>query len=72
MFRMSGQYAVVVFPDPKKGDSVDVVPVCWLDGDSSYWAPYKNTAAWNKSVIGAEKPNKKWPKYPCRILSVKG
>lgn len=69
---MSGQYAVVLFPDKQNGDTVDVVPVNWLEGDGSYWAPYKNQVAFNKSVICAEKPSKNWLKYPCRILGVKG
>lgn len=68
---MSG-YAVVVFTDDQKGDTVAVVPVNWIDGDEAYWAPYGNQQAFDRSVTASEKPRKTWNTYPCRILGIKG
>jgi hypothetical protein len=75
MCRMTGQgqsgtYAVVVFTDDN--DSVSVVPTSWLDGDKSYWAPYKSQDKIDRAVKSAEKPKKDWQKYSVRILGVKG
>ncbi len=67
---MSGTYAIVVFPD--HSDSVAVVPTCWLDGNDSYWAPYRSQEKFDRAVKLAEKPKNDWEKYAVRILGIKG
>ena len=66
----SSSYAIVIFTDDN--DSVSVVPTCWLDGNKSYWPPYKSQEKLDRSVKCSEKPKKDWQQYNVRILGLKG
>lgn len=69
---MSCQYALVEFKGTDGGCSVSVVPVTWLDGETTFWPSYSNQERFNRAVIHAEKPGKTWEKYSCRVMEIKG
>lgn len=45
---MSSMYVLVSFPED--GDSISVVPSSWLQGDESYWPPYKQQERVDKAA----------------------
>jgi len=65
---MAEAYAVVVFSED---NSVSIVPVSWLDGDYTYWAPYSKQEKLDRAVKDGETPKTSWKKYPVRILGIK-
>lgn len=67
---MSSLYVLVSFPGD--GDSMSIVPSSWLQGDESYWPPYKQQDKVDKAVKCLEKPKKEWNLHKVRILGMYG